>query len=123
MRATMLLTIFALIALSKPVAGADAAAGDAVFNRCKLCHSVDAAAGTKVGPNLHDIFGRKAGTVDGFKYSAAMRQSGVLWTDDTLTQYLRNPREFIPGNNMAFPGIKDESEIANLLAYLHRAAE
>ena len=76
-----------------------------------------------VGPNLHGIFGRKAGTADDFAYSEAMKKSGIVWDDDTLAKYLRNPREFIPGNRMAFPGIKDDKQIADLLAYLHQAAQ
>ena len=76
-----------------------------------------------MGPNLHGIFGRKAGTFDNFAYSEAMQKSGIVWDDDTLAKYLRNPREFIPGNKMAFPGIKDDQQIADLLAYLHQAAQ
>ena len=76
-----------------------------------------------VGPSLHGLFGRKAGTVDNFDYSEAMQKSGVVWGDDTLTKYLGNPREFVPGNKMAFPGIKDDKQIADLLAYLHQAAQ
>jgi cytochrome c2 len=117
--------IVLLMLFASPEIGtaADLAAGQAVFNRCRICHSLEAGAGNKVGPDLHGVFGRKAGTSDDFAYSEAMKKSGVEWSDDTLAQYLRNPREFIPGNRMAFPGIKDDAEIANLLAYLHRAAQ
>ena len=76
-----------------------------------------------VGPNLHGIFGRKAGSVEGFAYSEAMKNSGIVWDDDKIRQYLSKPRELVPGNKMAFPGIKDENEISNLLAYLHEATK
>jgi cytochrome c len=105
-----------------PGAAADIAAGQAIFNRCKICHSIEAGK-NMVGPSLHGIFGRKAGTVDNFAYSEAMQKSGIVWDDETLTKYLRGPQAFIPGDKMAFPGIKDDEQIANLLAYLHQAAQ
>ena len=102
---------------------ADTAAGQAIFARCRICHNVQAGAPNTVGPNLHGVFGRKAGSLPNFLYSAAMKDSGITWDDDTLRKYLDNPKDFIPGNKMAFPGIKDENDIANLLAYLHQATE
>ena len=102
---------------------ASAAAGQAVFNRCKICHTIEAGGRNVVGPNLHGIFGRKAGTLPNFAFSPAMKESGIVWDDDTLTKYLRDPKQFIPGDRMAFPGIKDEDQLADLLAYLHEAAK
>ena len=114
--------LFAMLLAPQPCTAADIAAGQAIFNRCKICHSVEAGK-NMVGPSLHGIFGRKAGTSDNFAYSEAMQKSGVVWDDDTLTKYLHNPKEFIPGDRMAFPGIKDDEQIANLLAYLHQATQ
>lgn len=115
---------FAMSATSMPPAmAADADAGKAVFTRCKVCHTVEAGGRNAVGPNLHGLFGRKAGALDNFVYSDAMKNSGVVWNDETLTRYLQDPRGFIPGDRMAFPGIRDVAQLADLLAYLHQATQ
>jgi len=115
----------AILALLMPAAGraADTAAGQTAFGKCKICHSVEAGARSPVGPNLHGVFGRKAGSLEGFSYSAAMKNSGVVWDDDSMAKYLHDPRGSMPGNKMAFPGIKNYEEMANLLAYLHQATQ
>src|SRR5260221_9228018 len=101
---------------------ADAAAGQTQFNKCKICHSLEAGK-NMVGPDLHGIFGRKAGTSSGFTYSDSMKSAGIVWDDDTLTKYVRDPKAVVPGGKMAFPGIKDDQQIADLLTYLHQAAQ
>ncbi len=98
-------------------------AGAMVFNRCKTCHSLAAGGHSPVGPNLHGLFGRTAGTASGFSFSPAMQKSGVVWNDDTLAKFLRDPQGLIPGNRMGFPGIKDDKELADLLAYLKQATQ
>ena len=112
-----------LLMVPNPGRAADPAAGQAVFARCKICHSLEAGGHSPVGPNLHALFGRKAGTAEGFDYSAAMKESGITWDDDTLRKYLSDPRGFIAGNKMAFPGIKNDQDMDNLLAYLHQATQ
>jgi len=121
-RSAVILLLMVLWA-PQPTAAADIAAGQAEFNKCKICHTVESGGRKVVGPNLHGVFGRKAGTDDKFAYSQAMKNSGIVWDDETLAKYLHSPRELVPGGSMAFPGIKDDAQIANLLAYLHQAAQ
>ena len=83
----------------------------------------EAGESSTVGPNLHGLFGRPAGTYPGFAYSTAMRNSGIVWNDETLGAFLRDPKKLIPDNHMAFPGIHDDAKLADLLAYLHEAAK
>ena len=122
-RPMAILVLMAVLFLApKPGEAADAAPGQAIFNRCKICHSLDAGKNI-VGPSLRGIFGRKAGTGDNFAYSEAMKSSGIVWDDGTLEKYLRDPKAVVPGGKMAFPGIKDDKQIADLIAYLHQAAQ
>ncbi|HEX6957419.1 MAG TPA: cytochrome c family protein [Ferrovibrio sp.] len=97
-------------------------AGKKVFAKCRACHSLDAGK-NGVGPSLHGVFGRKAGTAEGYKYSDAMKNKGVTWNEDNLEKYLENPKAFVPGNKMAFPGVKKESERDDLIAYLKQASK
>ena len=101
----------------------DAEAGKKVFNKCKVCHTEEAGGKNKVGPNLHGLFGRTAGTVEGFKYSDAMTESGIVWSEETLDAYLAKPKEYIPKNKMAFAGIKDEQDRVDLIAYLKEVTQ
>ncbi|MFN3862787.1 MAG: c-type cytochrome [Erythrobacter sp.] len=107
-----------------PAAGAeyasfttDPAAGEKVFALCRSCHVLDEGV-NRVGPSLHKVVGRKSGSVPGFAYSDANKNSGVTWTTDVLFKYLEDPKGFMPGTKMAFPGIKDAQDRANLVAYL-----
>ena len=120
---TILTLTLLLFLMPRPGGAADTAAGQAQFNKCKICHTVEAGGHSMVGPNLHGVIGRKAGTAANFAYSEAMKNSGIVWDDDTLTKYLRDPKDLVPGGKMAFPGIKDDKQIADLLAYLHQAAQ
>jgi cytochrome c len=105
---------------SVALAQGDADAGEKVFNKCKACHVADEPQ-NRVGPHLVGIFGRPAGSVEGFKYSDAMKESGVTWDEATIAEYIADPRGYIKGNRMAFVGLKDEEDIANLIAYLKEA--
>ena len=117
--AAALLAFAATAALATPVQAADAAAGEAAFRRlCAACHIVTAEGRRGVGPSLFGIVGRKSGTVDGFRYSAANQNANVVWTPEVLERYLVNPREFMPGTTMAFAGIRSDADRANVIAYL-----
>ncbi|MCB1882913.1 MAG: cytochrome c family protein [Geminicoccaceae bacterium] len=98
----------------------DAAAGKKVFNKCKACHVVDKEQ-NRVGPYLHGVIGRKSGTAEGFKYSDAMKGADITWDDETIGAYLKDPKGYVPGNKMAFAGLKKDEDVANVLAYLHEA--
>lgn len=101
----------------------DAAAGAKVFKKCAACHSAEAEGGNKIGPNLHGIVGRKAGSVEGFNYSEPMKASGLTWDEATIEKYLRDPKGFVPKNKMAFAGLKKDSDLANVIAYLKEASQ
>lgn len=122
----LLFSAFAALAIGLSAAGAhaagDAEAGKKAFAKCKACHQL-AAGKNGVGPSLHGVFGRKSGTVDGFKYSDAMTAKAVTWNEETIAAYIADPKGYIPGNKMVFPGIKKESELANIVAYLKEATE
>lgn len=107
--------------LAGPALAQDADAGARVFNKCKACHQVGADAKNRVGPVLTGVVGHGIATVEGFNYSDAMiekREEGFVWTEETLSAYLENPREYIPGNKMTFAGLKNPEERANVIAYL-----
>jgi len=97
--------------------------GAAELQRCKICHSLDKGGPNRVGPNLFGIFGRKAGELPGSNASAEMKQSGIVWDDETMAKFLRDPRAAVPGNHMTFPGIKDEATLVDLLARLKQATQ
>jgi len=96
--------------------------GQKVFNKCKACHEA-AELKNKVGPSLKGLFGRKAGSLEGYAYSDAMKSSGITWGEDTLKTYLADPKAIIPGTKMSFPGLKKEEEIENVIAYLEEATK
>ncbi len=116
-----MLGIATLLSAQPAVAEGDAAAGAKVFNKCKACHALEAGK-NKIGPTLAGVIGRKAGSVEGFKYSDAMQGSDVTWDETSIVAYLSDPKGFIPGNKMVFPGLKKEADAANLLAYLKEAS-
>jgi cytochrome c len=110
-------TIFVLgIGLLNPVWAQDAAHGKAVFQACAACHAADRT--SHVGPGLAGIIGRKAGTASGFRYSRAMKKSGIVWSEKTLDAYLESPQKAVPGNRMPFAGLKDAEDRADVIAYL-----
>jgi cytochrome c len=114
--------VFAALALTASASAAsaagDAAAGETKFKVCRICHQIGDNAKNFVGPDLNGVVGRRAGSVPGYNYSDANRNSGITWDEATLAKYLRNPREIVPGTKMAFPGLSKEDDIADVIAYL-----
>ena len=100
-----------------PVAAADVEAGKAEFKKCALCHTTEAGK-NKVGPSLFGVVGRKSASLDGYNYSEAMKKFEHVWDPQTLDTYLSDPRGLVPGTKMIFPGIKDEKERQDVIAYL-----
>jgi cytochrome c len=118
----ILLSMIATFLLAAPaLADGDAAKGEKVFGKCKACHDV-ASDKNKVGPTLHGVIGRKAGAVEGFKYSEAMTSSGITWDVTTLTAYLKDPKGYVPGNKMAFTGLKKDEDVVDVIAYIQEAS-
>ncbi|KAF9036015.1 cytochrome-c from the OXPHOS pathway [Hymenopellis radicata] len=105
-----------------PYSAGDAAKGAGLFKtRCAQCHTTGAGEAHKVGPNLHGIFGRKSGQADGYSYTAANVSKGVTWSEQTLFEYLENPKKYIPGTKMAFAGLKKDKDRNDLVTYLKDA--
>ncbi|KAI9637041.1 cytochrome c C1 [Dioszegia hungarica] len=99
----------------------DAGKGAGIFKtRCAQCHTLGKGEPNKVGPNLHGLFGRQSGQVEGFSYTAANVNKGVHWDNDTLFEYLENPKKYIPGTKMAFAGLKKAKDRNDLITYLEK---
>lgn len=101
-----------------PVLAQDVEAGAEVFKKCRACHQVGDAAKNAVGPVLNGLFGRKSGTIEGFTYSEANKNAAVIWDEAEFAKYIADPRAAMPGNKMAFPGLKEPEDIKDLTAFL-----
>ncbi len=104
--------------LPAPYDAADYEAGRRVFAQCRSCHTTDAGGGNRVGPNLHGVFGREIGTQDGFAYSQPVQEADFVWDADQLDDWLANPQTFLPGNRMAFAGVRNDEQRRDVIAYL-----
>lgn len=116
-------TVFAVLTLSAGGAFAqgDVPAGEVVFKKCAVCHMVGENAKNRVGPMLNGVFGRTAGTLEGYSYSQAMKDAGaggLVWTPETMSEFVAKPKEYVKGTKMAFNGLTDAEDIANVVAYL-----
>jgi cytochrome c len=114
----LIVSAAALAASTSMALAQDLAAGEQSFKKCFPCHSIGEGAKNKVGPILNGLDGRHSGTVDGYSYSDANKNSGITWSKETFLDYIKDPRAKIPGTKMIFPGIKNEKEAADLWAYL-----
>jgi cytochrome c len=103
-------------------ADGDAARGEAKFQECAACHKLESGV-NDVGPSLHGIFGRKAGELADFRYSPAIKRSGITWTPDTLDAFIKEPQTMVPANRMPYAGLADPAARADLIAYLQKATQ
>lgn len=114
--------ILAIACILSGTAGAaqaqDAAAGEKVYAVCRPCHQVGETAKNGVGPILNGLFGRKSGTIEGYSYSDANKNSGITWDEATFMDYIKDPRAKIPGTKMVYAGLKDEQRTKDLIAFL-----
>jgi cytochrome c len=114
--------LFLLLLIVAARADGDAARGEARFQDCAACHKLEAGA-NNVGPSLHGIFARKAGEIADFRYSPAIKRSGIAWTPETLDKFITDPQALVPGNRMPYAGMANASDRADLIAYLARASQ
>ena len=113
--------VFATVLIASGASAGDAARGEKRFEECASCHSL-AAGQNGVGPSLHDIVGRQAASLDDFRYSPAMRRSGITWTPQTLDTFIADPQKVVPANRMPYAGLTDSDARADLIAYLETAS-
>src|ERR1700710_3124654 len=111
-----------LLAAGAARADGDAARGEAKFQDCAACHRLDAGI-NNVGPSLHGVFNRKAGELADFRYSPAIKRSGITWTPETLDKFITDPQAVVAGNRMPYAGMASASDRADLIAYLQKAAK
>ncbi|WP_457091214.1 c-type cytochrome [Microvirga sp. P5_D2] len=115
---TVVFTAALLLAGLTQAQAQDAAAGEKVFAQCRACHQIGESAKNAVGPVLNGLIGRHSGSVEGYNYSPANKNSGITWDEPTFREYIQNPKAKIPGTKMIFAGLKDEQKINDLVAYL-----
>jgi len=104
--------------VSPALAGGNAAKGKEIFARCAICHSDTKGGPNKIGPNLWGVVGRKAATAPGFNYSAALKGSGITWTDENIEKWVMGPAKMVPGTKMMFAGLSNHSQAEDVTAYL-----
>ena len=114
---SVLSAVFLGLLTTAPANAGDAEAGEKVFKKCKACHAVEAGK-NKVGPSLAGVVGAEAGKVEGYKYSSAMMESGLVWDEVTLDAYLADPKGVVKGTKMSFAGLKSEEDRADVIEYL-----
>jgi len=121
---TVVAVSLGLAALPAWAQSGEASRGQRVFNQqCRACHTLDKGGAQTAGPNLHGVFGRKAGTAEGYASSDAMKNSGIVWDDATMAEYIGNPKGKVPGTKMLYNGVKNAGQLADLVAYLKEATK
>jgi cytochrome c len=117
----VVVTAFATTAMAQ---SGDATRGERLFNQqCKACHTVEKGGRNGVGPNLFGLFGRKAGTAEGFQFSEAMKSAGITWDDKAIEEYLKDPKARVPNGKMVYAGLKQQAQLDDMAAYLKKATQ
>jgi cytochrome c len=120
MRFVILLLALGFLVPQQVQAAGDPVRGAEVFRKCATCHTVESGGRNRVGPRLHGLFGRRAGAIEGFRYSDALRASGLVWDDAALDAYLKDSEGFVPGTRM-YGGLTLDQDRADLIAYLRQS--
>ena len=114
----IVMSVATAVCLVNAASAQDPAEGEKVFATCKACHQIGEGAKNAIGPELNGVVGRKAGSVAGYNYSDANKNSGITWDESNLAEYLKDPKVKVPGTKMIFAGIKDEKKVQDLIAFL-----
>jgi len=114
------LILFCLVFISAKAFSQNTAHGQKLFEECRACHALERGQ-PGVGPDLHGVFGRKAGTLGDFRYSPALKRSGITWTPKTLEAYVADPQKAVPQNRMPYAGMPEARDRADLIAYMQEA--
>ena len=114
----IVMSVATAVCLANTARAQDPAEGEKVFATCKACHQIGEGAKNAIGPELNGVVGRKAGSVAGYSYSDANKNSGITWDESNLAEYLKDPKVKVPGTKMIFAGIKDEKKVQDLIAFL-----
>jgi len=115
---SVMMSVVAIFFITAPASASDTEAGKKVFAACRACHQIGEKAKNGVGPELNGLMGRHSGSVEGYNYSSANKDSGIVWDEETFREYIKNPKAVIPGTKMIYAGLKDEQKISDLIAYL-----
>jgi cytochrome c len=118
----LLWTVALVTAAGAARAGGDAARGEKLYEDCAACHSIERGV-NGVGPTLYDIFGRKAGELDDYRYSPALKRSGIIWTEGTLDTFIADSQATVPANRMPYAGMPNAADRDDLIAYLQKASK
>jgi len=114
----IVMSVATAVCLVNAASAQDPAEGEKIFATCKACHQIGEGAKNAIGPELNGVVGRKAGSVAGYNYSDANKNSGITWDESNLAEYLKDPKVKVPGTKMIFAGIKDEKKVQDLIAFL-----
>jgi cytochrome c len=116
-------TVALVLAAGSVLAEGNETRGERLFNQqCKACHTLEKGGHNLVGPNLHGLFGRKAGSAD-YQYSDAMKKSGITWDEKTLAEYLKDPKGKVPNTKMTYIGLRQEQQVEDMIAFLKKATQ